>query len=80
VVLSVAPSEIHHVPAVQLANCNSRVRADYDAELLLSTMPESVADALDSRSRRSTASVDQPAFANAIGCRNVRQSGARAQP
>jgi hypothetical protein len=50
VVLSVAASDIHHVSAVRLANCNSRVRADCDTELFLSRLPESMADALDSKS------------------------------
>jgi len=58
VVLSVAASDIHHVSAVRLANCNSRVRADCDTELFLSRLPESMADALDSKSGRNAAAVD----------------------
>jgi hypothetical protein len=57
-VLSVAASDIHHVSAVRLANCNSRVRADCDTELFLSRLPESVADALGSKSGRNAAAVD----------------------
>jgi|RhiMetdeSRZDD1v2_1073273.scaffolds.fasta_scaffold467959_4 hypothetical protein len=58
VVLSVAASDIHHVSAVRLADGNSRVRADYDTELFLSRLPESMADALDSKNGRNATALD----------------------
>jgi len=72
VVFPVTASDLHHVPAMRLANCNSRVRADCDTELFLSKLPESVADALDSKT------VTRPRVEASARSLRVKRSIARA--